>query len=79
MTARPPLPPFSLDAAVQKVRMAEDSWNTRNPAKVAQAYTEDSWWRNRSTFIEGRMAIIEFLTAKWQRELEYRLIKELWA
>ena len=79
MTVRPPVPPFTIDTAVQKVRMAEDSWNSRNPATVAQAYTEDSWWRNRSTFIQGRVGIIEFLTGKWERELDYRLIKELWA
>ena len=77
--ARPPLPPFTLESAVQKVRMAEDGWNTRDPARVALAYTTDSRWRNRAEFLEGRAAIQAFLTRKWQRELEYRLIKELWA
>ena len=76
---RPPLPPFDLDGAVQKVRMAEDAWNSRNPAKVSLAYTVDSVWRNRSEFIQGRDAIVQFLTRKWAKELEYRLIKELWA
>lgn len=79
MEIRPPLPPFTLDTAREKVRRAEDSWNTRDPAGVALAYTEDSWWRNRSTFVRGRDQIIEFLTGKWAREQEYRLIKELWA
>jgi uncharacterized protein len=79
MSSRPPLPPFSLETAVQKVRMAEDAWNTREPERVALAYTEDSRWRNRSEFFNGRAAIIEFLKRKWARELEYRLIKELWA
>ena len=79
MADRPPLPPFSDETAVQKVRIAEDSWNSRDPERVAQAYTPDSWWRNRSQFLQGRAAIVEFLTAKWQRELDYRLIKELWA
>ena len=77
--ARPPLPPFTLESAVQKVRMAEDGWNTRDPARVALAYTTDSRWRNRAEFLEGRAAIEAFLRRKWQRELEYRLIKELWA
>ena len=77
--ARPPLPPFSLEGATQKVRMAEDAWNTRDPERVAQAYTVDSRWRNRAEFFEGREAIIEFLRRKWAREFEYRLIKELWA
>jgi nuclear transport factor 2 (NTF2) superfamily protein len=77
--ARPPLPPFSLDTAAQKVRMAEDAWNTRDPERVAQAYTVDSRWRNRAEFFQGREAIVEFLRRKWTRELEYRLIKELWA
>jgi len=75
---RPPLPPFSLETAKQKVRMAEDAWNTRDPARVALAYTEDSRWRNRSEFLQGRAAIEAFLTRKWQRELDYRLIKEIW-
>ncbi len=77
--SRPPLPPFTEQTARQKVRAAEDSWNSRNPAKVALAYTEDSEWRNRSDFLSGRTAIEAFLTEKWQREREYRLIKELWA
>jgi len=76
---RPPLPPFTHDTAVQKVRMAEDAWNGRDPAKVALAYTEDSRWRNRAEMFQGRAAIEAFLVRKWQRELEYRLIKELWA
>ena len=75
---RPPLPPFTSETAVQKVRLAEDAWNTRNPAKVALAYTTDSLWRNRSEFLQGREAIEAFLTRKWARELDYRLIKELW-
>jgi len=78
-TARPPLPPFTLETATQKVRLAEDGWNTREPARVALAYTPTSRWRNRAEFIEGRKAIEEFLTRKWNRELDYRLIKELWA
>ncbi len=77
--SRPPLPPFSVDTASQKVRLAEDAWNSRDPARVALAYTHDSQWRNRSDFVTGRAAIEAFLTAKWQRELEYRLVKELWA
>lgn len=76
---RPPLPPFTHDTAVQKVRAAEDGWNGRDPQKVSLAYTADSRWRNRSAFLHGRDEIVAFLTAKWQRELEYRLIKELWA
>ena len=76
---RPPFPPFTFDTAIQKVRAAEDGWNGRDPAKVALAYTPDSIWRNRSTFLQGRAAIETFLTAKWARELDYRLIKELWA
>ena len=76
---RPPLPPFTHDTAVQKVRAAEDGWNGRDPQKVSLAYTVDSHWRNRSAFLRGRDEIVAFLTAKWQRELEYRLIKELWA
>ncbi len=75
---RPPLPPFNFETATQKVRMAEDGWNTRDPERVALAYTEDSRWRNRLEFLEGRAAIIEFLRRKWARELDYRLIKELW-
>lgn len=77
--SRPPLPPFTLETATQKVRLAEDAWNSRDPARVALAYTEDSRWRNRSEFLEGRAAIEAFLTRKWQQEREYRLIKELWA
>jgi nuclear transport factor 2 (NTF2) superfamily protein len=76
---RPPLPPFTHETAVQKVRMAEDGWNTRNPERVAGAYSEDSRWRNRSEFLTGRAEIVAFLTRKWARELDYRLIKELWA
>ena len=77
--SRPPLPPFTLETAIQKVRLAEDAWNGRDPARVALAYTPDSRWRNRSTFLQGRSEIEAFLTQKWQRELDYRLIKELWA
>jgi nuclear transport factor 2 (NTF2) superfamily protein len=76
---RPPLPPFSAETAAQKVRAAEDAWNTCDPQRVALAYTEDSRWRNRSEFFAGRGEIVAFLTRKWARELEYRLIKELWA
>lgn len=79
MAPRPPLPPFTEDTARQKVRAAEDAWNTRDPAHVALAYTPDSRWRNRSEFIAGRQAITAFLARKWRKELEYRLIKELWA
>ncbi len=78
MTARPPLPPFTAETAMQKVRMAEDAWNTRDPARVAGAYTPDSQWRNRAEFPRGRDEIVSFLTRKWARELDYRLIKELW-
>ncbi len=77
--SRPPLPPFTEVTAKQKVRAAEDAWNSRDPAKVALAYTVDSQWRNRSEFITGRMEIERFLTTKWDQEREYRLIKELWA
>ena len=77
--SRPPLPPFTIETAIEKVRLAEDGWNSRNPVLVAQAYTPDSLWRNRGEFLRGRPAIEAFLTTKWQRELEYRLIKELWA
>ena len=76
---RPPLPPFTLETATQKVRMAENAWNTRDPERVALAYTEDSRWRNRAEFFTGRAEIIAFLRRKWSRELDYRLIKELWA
>lgn len=78
-TPRPPVPPFSREDAIAKVRAAEDGWNSRDPGRVALAYTEDSWWRNRSTFLQGREAIVAFLTQKWERELDYRLIKEMWA
>lgn len=76
---RPPLPPFTEETARQKVQLAEDAWNSRDPEKVALAYTEDSEWRNRDVFLNGRREIVEFLTAKWQKELGYRLRKELWA
>lgn len=76
---RPPLPPFTLESAAHKVRLAEDGWNTRNAEKVALAYTEDCAWRNRGEFVTGRAEIIGLLKRKWTRELEYRLIKELWA
>jgi nuclear transport factor 2 (NTF2) superfamily protein len=76
---RPPLPPFDEQTAVQKVRAAEDAWNTRDPHRVSLAYTPDSVWRNRAEFFSGREAIEEFLTRKWNKELDYRLIKELWA
>ncbi len=76
---RPPLPPFNYETACQKVRLAEDGWNSQAPQRIALTYTADSKWRNRSEFPVGRDQIIEFLTRKWQRELEYRLIKELWA
>jgi uncharacterized protein len=79
MDMRPPVPPFDRDAAIEKVRRAEDGWNTRNPQQVALAYSPDSRWRNRSEFFEGRAAIIDFLTRKWLKELDYRLIKEMWA
>jgi len=77
--ARPPLPPFTRETAVQKVRMAEDAWNSRDPARVALAYTPDSLWRTRAEFPRGRAEIEAFLARKWAREIEYRLIKELWA
>jgi nuclear transport factor 2 (NTF2) superfamily protein len=76
--SRPPFPPFDVDTAAQKARMAEDAWNSRDPAKVALAYTEDSRWRNRAEFINGRAEIEAFLARKWARELDYRLIKEVW-
>jgi nuclear transport factor 2 (NTF2) superfamily protein len=79
MTPKPPLPPFTPETAAQKVRLAEDAWNTREPEKIALAYSTDSVWRNRSEFLEGRAQIISLLTCKWTKELEYRLIKELWA
>jgi len=77
--SRPPLPPFSHETATQKVRLAEDAWNSRDPEKVALAYTLDSSWRNRAEFVSGREAIVRFLERKWAKELDYRLIKELWA
>ena len=76
---RPPLPPFTAETAAQKVRMAEDCWNSRDPDKVSLAYTVDSVWRNRNQFVRGRLAIVKFLTVKWQTENDYRLIKELFA
>lgn len=79
MEVRAPLPPFSLESARQKVRAAEDAWNTRDPARVAQAYTVDTRWRNRSEFPRGREQVQAFLQRKWQKELDYRLIKEIWA
>lgn len=79
MASRPPLPPFSLETAIQKVRLAEDGWNTRDPEKVSLAYTIDSKWRNRAEFPTGRAQIVALLSRKWTRELDYRLIKELWA
>lgn len=75
---RPPFPPFGVDTAIEKVRKAEDAWNTRQPQTVALAYTEDSVWRNRAEFLSGRAEIVDFLMRKWNRELDYRLIKELW-
>ena len=77
--SRPPLPPFTLETAIKKARLAEDAWNTCDPARVSLAYTPESRWRNRSEFFQGRPAIVEFLTRKWQCEQEYRLIKELWS
>ena len=79
MNTRPPLPPFTFETATQKIRMAEDAWNSRDPQRVALGYSENSRWRNRSEFFQGRAAIVEFLGRKWSRELDYRLIKELWA
>jgi nuclear transport factor 2 (NTF2) superfamily protein len=78
MSERPPLPPFTFQAAAQKARMAEDAWNSRDPERVSLAYTEDSRWRNRSEFINGRGEIVEFLRRKWAKEHDYRLIKEVW-
>ncbi|MFG1807200.1 DUF1348 family protein [Streptomyces sp. NPDC049040] len=79
MASRPPLPPFTRESAVEKVRQAENGWNSRDPHKVSLVYTPDSQWRNRAEFVSGREEIVAFLTRKWTRELEYRLIKELWA
>ena len=76
---RPPLPPFDREGAIRKVRLAEDAWNSRDPVRVSMAYTVDSAWRNRAEFLNGRDAIVQFLARKWVRELDYRLIKELWA
>jgi uncharacterized protein len=78
METKPPLPPFTLETATLKVQAAEDAWNTRDPERVALAYTEDSEWRNRAEFLSGRTAIAQFLTRKWEKELDYRLKKELW-
>jgi uncharacterized protein len=78
MTTRPPLPPFTAETAARKARAAEDAWNTREPERVALAYTEDSVWRNRAEFVTGRAEIVAFLKRKWARELDYRLIKEVW-
>tara|TARA_R110002050_G_scaffold57423_5_gene129227 strand:- start:144509 stop:144976 length:468 start_codon:yes stop_codon:yes gene_type:complete len=79
MQTKPPLPPFTKQTAIQKIRMAEDAWNSRDPARVSLVYTEDTYWRNRSEFIHGREEVRIFLTKKWEKELDYRLIKELWA
>jgi nuclear transport factor 2 (NTF2) superfamily protein len=79
MTDRPPLPPFTRETALQKTQAAEDAWNTRDPERVALAYSEDSVWRNRDTFVTGRAEIVQFLTAKWERELDYALRKALWS
>lgn len=79
MTTKPPVPPFTEETAKQKVRLAEDAWNSRDPERVSQVYTVDTHWRNRAEFIDGRDAVRLFLERKWDRELDYRLIKELWA
>ncbi|HEY3980856.1 MAG TPA: nuclear transport factor 2 family protein [Streptosporangiaceae bacterium] len=79
MTDRPPLPPFTRETAAQKVQAAEDAWNSRDPGRVALAYSEDSAWRNRGQFVTGRPQIVEFLTGKWERELDYALRKNLWS
>ncbi|MGA9602175.1 MAG: nuclear transport factor 2 family protein [Methylocystis sp.] len=79
MDTRPPVPPFTLETATQKVRLAEDAWNSRDAERVAQVYTEDTEWRNRAEFLKGREAVKRFLERKWAKELDYRLIKELWA
>ena len=79
MESRPPFPPFDAETAAKKARGAEDAWNGRDPVKVSLAYTENSWWRNRSEFLQGRAAIVGFLTRKWTAEYEYKLIKEVWA
>ena len=79
MEQKLPFPPFTLETAIQKVQLAEDAWNSQDPVKVSLAYTVDSEWRNRSTFVNGRAEIVKFLTGKWERELNYKLKKELWA
>jgi nuclear transport factor 2 (NTF2) superfamily protein len=79
MAARPPVPPFTRETALQKVQAAENAWNSKDPERVSLAYTEDSVWRNRDTFVRGRAAIVDFLTQKWERELDYALRKSLWA
>jgi hypothetical protein len=79
METRPPVPPFTLETATQKVRLAEDAWNSRDPERVVLVYTQDTEWRNRAEFPKGREAVKQFLTRKWAKELDYRLIKELWA
>ncbi|WP_062478026.1 nuclear transport factor 2 family protein [Variovorax boronicumulans] len=79
MESRPPLPPFTLESAHQKVQAAEDAWNSRDPARVSLAYTPDTEWRNRADFVNGREQVVEFLTRKWEREHDYRLKKQLWA
>jgi nuclear transport factor 2 (NTF2) superfamily protein len=79
MEQKPPLPPFTFDTATQKVQMAQDAWNSKDPQRVSLAYTPDTEWRNRDQFINGRQQVIEFLSHKWQRELDYKLKKELWA
>ncbi|MEB0262018.1 MULTISPECIES: nuclear transport factor 2 family protein [unclassified Mucilaginibacter] len=79
MEQKPPLPPFNFETATQKVQMAEDAWNSRDPQRIALAYTTDTEWRNRDQFINGREQVVEFLTQKWERELNYKLKKELWA
>jgi uncharacterized protein len=78
MESRPPIPPFTLETAIQKVRMAEDAWNSRDPDRIVQVYTEDTLWRNRAEFPSGRESVHSFLKRKWERELDYRLIKEIW-
>ncbi len=79
MESRPPLPPFTLETAKQKVQMAEDAWNSKDPERVSKAYTTDTEWRNRNEFLHGRVEVVAFLTRKWKKELDYRLKKELWA
>ena len=79
METKPPVPPFTRDTAIQKIRLAEDAWNSRDPERVSLVYTPDTRWRNRSEFLSGRPAVVEFLMRKWSREIDYRLIKELWA